>query len=39
MRKWMLLFAILGFIGAAIFYSPYIELNVRTGLNAPSAFT
>ena len=35
MRKRIICFAVLGFIGAAVFYSPYIGINAQFGLECP----
>ncbi len=35
MRKWIICFATLGFIGAAAFYSPYVGFNVPYGIECP----
>lgn len=35
MKKWVLLFAIIGFLGAAAFYSPYIGINGQNALECP----
>jgi hypothetical protein len=35
MKKWIALFAILGFLGAAAFYSPYIGINAQAQFECP----
>ena len=35
MRKWIILSVILGFIGAAAFYSPHIGINGQLGIECP----
>lgn len=35
MKKWIVLFAALGFIGAALFYSPYIGINAQAQIECP----
>jgi len=35
MSRWVVLFPVIGFLGAAAFYSPYIGINGQIGVECP----